>query len=73
MNFKNLFIATLLIGGFALTSCSKEKTCECTTSSDMIGIDDIVTTVTIDEGDCSDGNSTTTTNGITASVNCVEQ
>ncbi len=55
------------------TSCNKEKDCKCTTSSSDPLIQDIETTTTIEDGECSDGNSTATTAGITVTVECVEQ
>lgn len=64
-----------LIAAFAAvsifaTSCSKEKDCECVT--DVAGLTS-TTDVTIEDGDCSDMDSETTTMGITSTVTCTEK
>lgn len=53
-------------------SCSKSSTCTCVTHTTMNGevyTDDITSTITVD-GDCKDGNSTTTTQGMIMTVTC---
>lgn len=53
-------------------SCTKSSTCTCVTHSTMDGevmLDDITTTMTID-GDCKDGNSSITTQGMLVTVTC---
>lgn len=57
----------------AFSSCSKEKECKCVTHYEGVSMDDVTTTMTIDEGDCDDGNSTTTTAGVTVTMTCTEQ
>lgn len=58
--------------GLTMTSCSKETTCECTTT--VQGIDPVTTVQTYDENvDCSDFNSTSTAGGFTSTFECVEQ
>ncbi len=49
---KKLVLLAVVFGSFALTSCSKEKDCECTTT--VPGIDPVTTVVPIEDGDCSD-------------------
>lgn len=54
-----------------VTSCSKEKTCSC--DSTVGGVSIGVTEVTIQDGDCSDMNSSITSGGITSATTCTEQ
>ncbi len=54
----------------ALSSCDKEKDCKCVTSGTGVELETITT---IDDGECSDGNSTTTINGSTVTTTCTEQ
>ncbi|MDR2927289.1 MAG: hypothetical protein LBV41_03685 [Cytophagaceae bacterium] len=64
---KLLFIvAVAAVAG--LSACNKEKECTCTTSAP--GISDTVTTVTIKDGKCADGNSEVTTAGYTVKTTC---
>lgn len=68
---KKLLLFAVVFGGIALTSCSKEKDCKCDTKID----DEVVgtTTTTIEKGDCSDLESSSTTLGITSSVECTQE
>lgn len=64
----------LVLGVFAavaLTSCSKEKDCECTTSIENLA--DQLVDKTIDDGECGDMNMETTTMGVTATTKCIEK
>ena len=64
----------LVLGVFAavaLTSCSKEKDCECVATA--AGITGGTTEVTIDDGDCSDMDENTTTMGIETTLKCTEK
>ena len=54
---KKLLLGFAIIGMISLASCSKEKDCKCTNT--VTGMDAITTTVTIDDGKCSDMNSET--------------
>lgn len=59
---------------FALASCNKEKTCECTVKTTTEGMDPITaTTEFVTEEECSDGNSTTTMMGTSVVTTCVEK
>lgn len=64
---------------FAMAGCSKSKTCKCTITQNVpyVGPTTTTTTGTIEKGDCSDLNSTTTTTvdgmTITQTMVCVEQ
>ncbi|MBK21494.1 MAG: hypothetical protein CMP63_04135 [Flavobacteriales bacterium] len=49
---KKLVLLAVVFGSFALTSCSKEKDCECTTT--VPGLDPVTQVYTIEDGDCSD-------------------
>ncbi|MFN0274832.1 MAG: hypothetical protein ACKVPJ_03725 [Chitinophagales bacterium] len=66
---------SLLFTAAALTlfvaSCSKEKTCECTT--DITGFGSTTSEAVIQDGDCEDLNSSTTSFGITTTVDCNEK
>ncbi len=53
-----------------VTSCSKEKTCSCDSSVGGVSIG--TTEVTIQDGDCSDMNSSVTSGGITSETTCTE-
>jgi len=71
---KLLFVAVL--GLIALTSCSKEKTCTCTTAYTGDGASfytPVSTSVTIKDGDCEDMNTTATASGLTQTMTCVEK
>ncbi|RFC53294.1 hypothetical protein [Brumimicrobium aurantiacum] len=46
---KKVLFVGLLFGGLALTSCKKEYTCECATSSNMPGASEGSTSVTIED------------------------
>lgn len=61
-------ISIILVVGLIATSCKKEKTCECKTYTDGELI--ATTEITIQDGKCSDGNSTTTVMGITTKMVC---
>ncbi len=65
----------LALAAFAsFSSCSKEKTCECTTTVKVEGQDPVTTTAeTTTKDKCSDGNTETTTNGATTTVTCKEK
>lgn len=69
-----LILGVLVIA--ALSSCSKEKDCRCVTDFTGTGSEqlaDVTVTTTIDKGDCSDLNTTTTTFGLVATMTCTEQ
>ncbi len=58
------------------SSCNKEVECECTTTYSGTGseyADDVTQTVTAEDGDCSDLESTTTSSGLTATTKCKEK
>lgn len=67
-----IFIAS---GVIALSSCSKEKDCNCTITAKTAGMDPMVTTVqtTVKSGKCSDLNDTqtVTTSGIKVTATTV--
>lgn len=75
---KSLLLSIGVVAMFAMVSCSKEKTCECV--SKYSGYDatyaslykDVTTTVTTKE-ECSDGNSSMTTSGVTVKTTCTEK
>ncbi len=60
-----------VVSAVAVSSCSTEKNCKCTQS--LEGMDNIVTELTIQEGDCSDSDLTQTVGGMTQTLTCVEQ
>lgn len=77
---KNLM--TLAFGfafALALTSCNKETTCACTTSSNVPGIEDITVSTTVEGNvNCSDSDSSSSVpdglgGTITTTVTCVEE
>lgn len=68
---KKLTIILGLLTIVALGSCNKEKDCKCVASS--TGMPDVSSTMTIKNGECSDGNSTVTTAGVTVTTTCTEQ
>lgn len=68
---KKLTLILGLLVVVAFSSCSKEKDCKCVTST--TGMQDVTTTMTIKNGKCSDGNSTTTSGGLTVTTTCTEQ
>ena len=60
---------------FAVAGCSKSKTCDCTVTQDIpyVGPSTTTTTTTIEKGNCSDLNttSTTTMDGMTVTTKMV--
>lgn len=68
---KKLTLILGLLVVVAFSSCSKEKECKCVTSG--TGMQDVTSTMTIKNGDCSDGNSSVTTAGVTMTTTCTEQ
>ena len=71
---KRFFLFVGVLAVVALASCSKEKTCTCTTSYTGEGSEyftDATTSFTTEE-DCSDANTTIETGGITATMACEE-
>lgn len=64
---------------FAMVGCSKTKTCNCTVTQNIpyVGPSTTTTTGTIEKGNCSDLNTTTTVTmegmSITQTMECVEQ
>lgn len=69
---KKISILSLTVAlALFVTSCSKEKTCECDTlvSGTSIGTSEVV----IEDGDCSDLNSSVTQLGITTETTCTEK
>lgn len=68
---KKISILTLTVAlAMFVTSCSKEKTCSCDSSVGGVSIG--TTEVTIQDGDCSDMNSSVTSGGITSETTCTE-
>jgi hypothetical protein len=73
---KKLTFILGVIAIVALSSCNKEKDCKCVTSysgTGSWGIDDVTVLIRIDEGDCSDGNTTATSSGLKLTTTCTEQ
>lgn len=77
---KKLAILAAVAFVFSLSSCDKSKDCKCTTTQEW-DIEDMepattVQTIHIDEGECSDGNTTATMNAggqtYTQKTDCVE-
>ena len=64
---------------FVMVGCSKSKTCRCTVTQNIpyVGPTTTTTTGTIEKGNCSDLNTTSTTTvegmTITQTMECVEQ
>lgn len=69
---KLIVLVGVAVCGLMLTSCNKEKTCQCVMSYNPAYLSDVTTTQTIKEGKCSDMNTTTTTQGVTATLTCKE-
>ncbi len=65
------FSVVALMGSAALTSCNSEKDCECVTTSN--GTEQGRTTVTIEDGDCEDSNTTSSAGGTELKVTCTEK
>lgn len=76
---KKTMILLVVAALFAMVGCSKSKTCNCTVTQNMpyVGPTTTTTTTTIEKGDCSDLNSTSTTTiegiTVTATMVCSEQ
>lgn len=70
---KVLFALVVVAAGFASTSCSKEKDCECVTSYSDPSYPSSTTNMTINDGDCSDANSSVSSGGVTVTTKCTEQ
>ena len=70
---KVLFIAVL--GLIAFSSCKKEKDCECTSTITGMPIAStpVVTSVKIEDKECSDLNTTTTAGILTTKMECKEK
>ncbi len=70
---KLLSIAAMAIFVIALSSCTKEIECECTTTLD--GVDMGTTTYTIEDKkpDCADLDTETTSAGFVTKMTCVEK
>lgn len=60
-----------LLVAVAISSCSKEKDCKCVTNAP--GTPAVTTTVTIEDGDCSDMNASAGVAGIMITTTCTEQ
>jgi hypothetical protein len=72
---KSVFILGLFLV-VALSSCNKEKDCECVSTYSGTGTEtmaDVTTTMTIQDGDCSDMDVSVTSGDITTSMTCTEQ
>lgn len=72
---KIAFIACAILA-VSFTSCDKEKNCKCVVSASMNGEtigESITTTVTIKDGECSDGNATATAQGMVSKTVCTEE
>lgn len=76
---KKALILMAVVAVFAMTGCSKSKTCNCKTTQNIPGVGPTVTntTLTVEDGNCSSANSTSTTtiNGmtVTTTIECSEQ
>jgi len=73
---KKLSFVLVLFALVALSSCNKEKDCKCVTSYSgaySSDLDDVTTLITIDEGNCSDGNLSSSTYGLKMTTTCTEQ
>ena len=68
---KKFILLLAVVTAIAVSSCSKEKNCKCTQS--MEGMDDVVTELTIQDGDCSDSDMTQTIGTVQQTLKCVEQ
>ena len=69
---KKLTLVLSVFAVIALSSCSKEKDCECTTT--VTGsTTKTVSQVHIEEGECSDNNITQTVGTIEQKMECVEK
>ena len=67
-----IILAAALLVGFA--SCSKEKNCECITTTTMEGMEPITATATfVTEEECSTGNSEITLEGMATKTVCKEK
>lgn len=60
-----------LLVAVAISSCSKEKDCKCVTTAP--GVPEVTTTVTIEDGKCSDMNTSTGIQGMMIETTCTEQ
>ena len=69
---KIILIAAIAMGGLMLASCSSKKECKCTSVYTGSYNDTSETTTTINGGECSDMNVTTTSNNMTMVRTCVE-
>ncbi|MFW5804607.1 MAG: hypothetical protein ACOCWG_05200 [bacterium] len=68
---KKGFLFLAVAGLFMVTSCKKERTCECTSK---MGGEDLGVTETVVEGKkCDELNTESTIMGITTSYTCVEK
>lgn len=64
---KFILIFILFVGlGFGLTSCNKERTCQCTTKTGAVSVE-VTKTV---KGKCSSLDTENTVAGVTTSVTC---
>lgn len=76
---KKVMILLAVAALFAVAGCSKSKTCNCTTTQNIpyVGPTETVSTVTIESGNCSDMNSTSTTTmegmTVTTTITCTEK
>ena len=68
---KKLLFVFGIMSVLAFSSCSKDKTCTCT--STMNGTVVASQEAKITDGECSDSNSESTISGITTSTKCVEK
>ncbi len=68
---KKIILVLAVVAAVGFTSCNKEKDCECVATA--MGITGTATEVTIDDGDCSDMDETTTVSGIETSLKCTEK
>lgn len=76
---KKTMILLAVAAMFVMTGCSKSKTCNCTVTQNVpyVGPTTATTTGTIEKGNCSDLNTTTTITmegmTVTQTMECVEQ
>ena len=70
---KLLSIAAMAIFVIALSSCTKEIECECTSTVGGVAMASVTTTIEDKKPDCADLESSVTSGGITTETTCVEK
>lgn len=67
---KRVLLSLSIVALFAATSCNSEKDCECETF--VNGTSQSTTTTTIEDGECSDLESSSSSGGSSSKVECEE-